>query len=574
MELIRKTYSFDDMISRDLSEAPSLDIPHIKVDAFMTPKDGGKYMLFLAHVKKSYRAEFCPCCGSVAIVRGGNAEPKMLHDVMRNNYRVDILLAPPRMLCNDCGARFNIDVEGVVLNANRTERLDEFVRKEAFLRPLIQLEEITGLSDSTISNIFDEEIDKYEAYREENPLKAPRVLGIDEKHFDGVEHGTLVDVEKGLLLDILPNRNPETMIAGIKKLVGWEDIEVVTTDMNGSYLKWLPQLLPNAVIVIDQFHVIKSVGEKVKTSRKAIIERLKVKIRQEIADPQERLEKRAILDIAIRNPFLFKFNLDNMARMEDSNRLKKLNLLIDTFPEFRMLYNYRYGLEHMYKQVTREEAEKAWNEWIALLPPSGDKAYDKWCEKMNFDPLLFKEFRYYSRPASQAKAACILTYFNSPETRYTNGVTEGLNNLIGRINRDGNGYSFRHLRAKSLYASLIHERTLYGLEKQTFKKWEFRPDDEYTMKYVSNPAVSEMGSYYKYVFTEKKVEYHVPPLNVYSDNAWLTPMLNAYYVYEHERIINETLEFFDIRQSEPIRHCIYNCDEAFPDQAARLINLD
>ena len=76
-----------------------------------------------------------------------------------------------------------------------TTRLEEFLRVECFLQPFTQLAERTGFSIQTISAIMDEEIVKYDKMREENPIEAPTVLGIDEKHISNVMRGTIVDVD-------------------------------------------------------------------------------------------------------------------------------------------------------------------------------------------------------------------------------------------------------------------------------------------------------------------------------------------------------------------------------------------
>ena len=62
MGLTKQTYSMQDLAEQDLNTAPSLDIPGLSVEKFYMPRDNGKYMLFLANVKKSVRPEQCPFC--------------------------------------------------------------------------------------------------------------------------------------------------------------------------------------------------------------------------------------------------------------------------------------------------------------------------------------------------------------------------------------------------------------------------------------------------------------------------------------------------------------------------------
>ena len=105
---------------------------------------------------------------------------------------------------------------------------------------------------------------------------------------------------------------------------------------------------------------------------------------------------------------------------------------------------------------------------MELLPPAGEKEYKDWCDLYGVIPPLFNEFRTFKRPGFQRFKPFILNYFN-PGCKKTNAATEGVNTLIERINRDAHGLSFKSLRAKSLYASLINERKRYGVDLKTIK---------------------------------------------------------------------------------------------------------
>lgn len=184
MDFIKKVYRADDLEELPLAEIPSLDLPYFIVDKAFMPADGGKYIVFYAHIDKTYRPEEeCPICSSHNwMPQGKAAKPRLVHDVTRSNYRVDIVFFPPRMSCKDCGYKITPAISGIAGSKQMTTRLEEFLRVECFLQPFTQLAERTGFSIQTISAIMDEEIVKYDKMREENPIEAPTVLGIDEKH--------------------------------------------------------------------------------------------------------------------------------------------------------------------------------------------------------------------------------------------------------------------------------------------------------------------------------------------------------------------------------------------------------
>ena len=519
-----------------LKDAPSIDIPHLVTKAVFKPKSGGSYMLFYSEVDSNYRpAAGCPYCNSNKLRLNGKAsKARVVHDVIRNNWRVDIAFYPPRMLCQECKQIFTADIEGISKGRQMTVRLEEYLRKQCFLEPFGILSMRSGLSTATIENIFDEEVDKYEKKREENPPMAPRVLGIDEKHLGNLMRGTLVDVERGTLLDLLPDNRKRTMIEAIKALKDWDkNIQVVTTDMSNSYISWLPDLLPNATIVVDKYHVIQDIERKISSSRKPIINSISRRLDQ-IGDLQERARQQAVLRYAKNNPRLFNFSMDKLARQSSDDKLNKRGTVLKEFPEFRLLHNLYHTIEHMYKQTSREAADHTWKKWVNALPPGGSRQYESWCKKKGFDKECFEDFRSFSRDGFQQFAPYILNYFNSADTRFTNAMTESLNNTIGRINIAGSGYSFKRLRGKALFAPLVNEQTIYGITTKMVDQIarSMSESDTASFKWIS-PLDQEQTV--AYLFTEKRVPVSIPELNIYEDCSWLYTSLSSEFMPASER---------------------------------------
>ena len=544
-QLITKRYDYNDLKEYPLEEAPSLDMPHFVIDKFMLPKDGGKYMLFLTHIDKSYRPkDGCPYCSSREFKLEGKAnKPRLVHDVIRNNYRVDIAILPPRMTCCSCGAKITADIDGISGSRQMTTRLEDYLRTECFIQPLTDLAERSGFSVATISDIMDEEIEKFDKERIRHPLEAPRALGIDEKHINHEMRGTLVDLDNRVLLDMFENNKKPTMIEGIKRLKDWDkNIKVVATDMNNAYIPMLTNLLPNATVVIDKFHVMQDIEQSVTKCKKACVRYRKALIDQ-IEDPEERAGQAAILRIATSTPRLFNFKMDRLLREEGGEKLQKLATVTDAFPEFDMLHNLFYAMQYFYDQDTREEAEAIWDDWMELLPPHAEKSYLEWCKSFGFPEGLFDSFKRFTHSNFQGFKPYILNYFNSEETRITNAATEGLNNLIEEFDQDGNGYSFKHLRAKCLYASLIHERINYGIDISTLKKWVTTkiPSFGYLtgLGDISYREEKELMTITSYTFKQESepCTYTLPRLD--GDNIWLRDIFCKEPDPEAEKAVQE-----------------------------------
>ncbi|WP_162618128.1 transposase [Shewanella halifaxensis] len=102
----------------------------------------------------------------------------------------------------------------------------------------------------------------------------------------------MTDIEKRTLLDMRKDRSLDATQKAIMRLRGWQHIEIVTMDMWRPYKTAVKQLIPNAVIVIDRFHVAKMAGEAMEKARKATRIELTDKERKKLKNDRKILLKR------------------------------------------------------------------------------------------------------------------------------------------------------------------------------------------------------------------------------------------------------------------------------------------
>lgn len=90
----------------------------------------------------------------------------------------------------------------------------------------------------------------------------PRIIGIDDWAFrKGRDYGTLiVDHETGKAIDLLPDRDCETVKQWLKK---HPTVEIVTRDRSGEYREAITQALPDAVQIADRWHLLKNLRETI-----------------------------------------------------------------------------------------------------------------------------------------------------------------------------------------------------------------------------------------------------------------------------------------------------------------------
>ena len=80
------------------------------------------------------------------------------------------------------------------------------------------------------------------------------------------------DIEAGQLIEVIDSHRQEEIIKTLEQqpLEVREQIEEVSVDMWGGFPKVVEKVFPNAVIVIDRFHVMQAVNEELNKIRKQV----------------------------------------------------------------------------------------------------------------------------------------------------------------------------------------------------------------------------------------------------------------------------------------------------------------
>jgi len=388
-------------------------------------------------VECAERPDFCLQCMSgieVMSMRGKgeftihSTKERIVSDIPMHGKLVKIVINHKRYKCPSCGKTFYEPFISIERNDKVTIRLKEYIQKLSLQKPFTQVAEETGVSHASVKRYFNEFISKQD---KERYIKAPRVLGIDEAHLNKTMRGVLTDIENKRLIDILPNNLKKTVKPFIQSMDGYENIEVVTTDMWAGYRNAIYELIPNAVVVVDKFHVVQYAVRA--------LDSIRVQVKKKLPKQQQRL-------ITYDRWVLLK-NKEDLSE----EQIHKRDVWFEMFPELETAYWLKEMIRDIYKCPTIKEANQLFYTWECAIPDD------------------FKEFKDIQKTFKRFRKE-IFNYFNHP---YTNAYTESVNNIIKSVEKAGKGYTFDVLRAKVLYGTNATKRPQY-------KDTNFYTFDKYT----------------------------------------------------------------------------------------------
>jgi transposase len=204
----------------------------------------------------------CPLCGSDS-QRIHSRYTRHLADLPCLGRRVRLRIAVRRFVCPrpDCPRRiFAERLPGLAApHARTTDRLREVHRAigcslggEAGSRLTARMAMATS-PDTLLRRV---------KRLEDDPAPPPRVVGIDDWAWrKGQRYGTIiVDLERGDVIDLLPDRDAETVATWLRAHPG---VEFVSRDRSAAYAQAATEGAPQARQVADRWHLVENLREAV-----------------------------------------------------------------------------------------------------------------------------------------------------------------------------------------------------------------------------------------------------------------------------------------------------------------------
>lgn len=405
----------------DLIKMPSNPLLHFitKIINLSSVKVINYYLIaeneILIEVKNINPKAICPHCGKPSDKVHQNHSHRV-RDIPLSSYQVWLKVNRRQLKCSSCKKVFSEDLDFVKKRRSYTTRLGTKVLQEVLETNVESAARRNGLTPAEIETLLKEAEAKILPEKPEDLKK----LGIDEitqlkggKNYAAI----LVNLETRKPITLLKKRNKETIAEYLNSLGSelLEQIEEVSIDLWIPYKSVIEEILPNAQIVADRFHVMKQINEELDSRRKK--EKRETEKRKKSKQKEEKLA-------GLRHskyPLLKKkesLNDEEKAKVEE---VKKV------VPELGKMYDLKESIREIFaSRINRDEAL--------------DKFWD-WAE--NAYKYFPKSCRTISRWIEE-----ILAYFDQ---RTTQGVVEGINQKIKLIKKRAYGLSnFDNFRRRIL----------------------------------------------------------------------------------------------------------------------------
>ena len=369
----------------------------------------------LIELENQARSSICPYCNQTTD-KVHQSHYYRVRDIPLSSWDVFLRVNRRQFRCKKCNKVFSEELSFVKKRRTYTKRLAEKVVKEVLETDVKNTGKRNRMTSAEIETIL-KELEKDLLTEKPKDLKK---LGIDEiTHLKGGKKyaAVLVDIDKRKPIALLEKRNKEVIAECLQR---WgfailNQIKEVSIDLWKPYKTVVEELIPNAQIVADRFHVMNQINKELDARRKK--EKRKIEKSKNKKEREQKLE-------GIKNskyPLLKKKEKLNKTEKEKLEEVEKVT------PDLMEMYEQKEKLRDIFEsKITGDEALWKMVEWTE----SSYKYFPKSCRTIK---------RWIDE---------ILAYFDN---RTTQGTVEGINQKIKLIKRRAYGLNnFDNFRRRVL----------------------------------------------------------------------------------------------------------------------------
>lgn len=230
-----------------------LDLPNIEVEGVEITEE------IILTLRTTSPTAACPSCGTHSSYIQSRYR-RVLRDLPSVGYPIRLIMHVRRFFCkkNTCAQKIFVERLPTLCHphAQRTKRLQEALRQLGLIiggQAGADVGSELGISGSrdTILRLLRQ--------WEQTSQQEPHIIGLDDWAWKRrLRYGTLIcDLERGLPIDLLPNRTRETVSAWLQN---HPSIDVVSRDGSSEYASAITKGAPQARQVSDRWHLVKNLA--------------------------------------------------------------------------------------------------------------------------------------------------------------------------------------------------------------------------------------------------------------------------------------------------------------------------
>src|SRR5918994_5809680 len=366
---------------------------------------------------------FCPVCGRHSS-RVHSRYLRTVSDLPWHGISVTLKVHTRRFVCDEPSCERKIFCERlpeVAARARKTSRLEE-----ALLAIALELGGRAGARLALELGIVaagDTLLRRIKAAPLPEVVKV-RVLGVDDFAFKkGSTYGTiLVDLERHGVVDLLPERSQESLVAWFESHPGAE-VEVASRDRSNIYREGLAKGAPGATHVADRWHLLRNLAltlEEYLLQKRPILQRA--------AAPEAAPENKDDEDFAS-GPIMPNRPRTHDRKIEEAAR-KRHERLVEQGRNIRRLYLAKADLRdicrqlgisartvYRYKDLTEPPPRPAYKRKARVLDPYVPYLVKRWNEGCHNGKRLYREIREQGYRNSEETCARFTAQLRRAEAR-------------------------------------------------------------------------------------------------------------------------------------------------------------
>ncbi|MEA5503942.1 ISL3 family transposase [Halotia wernerae UHCC 0503] len=395
-----------------------LDLDNIKVTSHRIYPGIG--MILQTESKQSYST--CPRCGTKSHKLHQNHR-HIVKDLPLGEKQVFLEINRRQFKCEICKKPFSEDLDFVSKKRTYTKRLAQQIIQEVLDSDIHSVSSKDIVTTEEIERMLKDASKKLPNFK---PLNLKR-LGLDEIALikgHGNYCAVLIDLDTSKLIALLNGRTQEVIK---ETLTEWgtevlEQIEEVSIDLWQGYKNLVLELMPNAQVVADRFHVMSQINKELDTQRKKEKRNIEELIKKENF-AAEKAKYELILEGLKKSKYPLLKNEENL----NEEQLNKLIQVKNVSTILKVMHELKEKIRAIFNKT---------NDWYTGVFKLG-----MWLSKAKkyFPNSNNTIIRWFDE---------IIAYFDHGTT---SGAVEGINNKLKLIKRSAYGFrNFENFRIRCL----------------------------------------------------------------------------------------------------------------------------